>query len=678
MKLGVLPAAVVIVSAPMADAGQTRRALAPRGGGPQTTASMPAAPPDRNAQAYEQFLRARALRGGPSDDAVPDLEGAVAAYKRGMALDPTAADIPADLAELYMESGRLPEAVATAEQALKVTPGNRTAHRVLGLVYSEMANGPRQGQRGSRPAPADALPTAILHLEQSIESPPTFADFSARARLAQLYLAARSYDKAIALLPELVKLGWEQGASYLVDAYKGAGRGNEGLKWLEDTAPDHPELYNTLGEVYAGDHRWAESATAYESALRDDPRSFDLRVFMASSLLQVGSPSNVQKARDVLREAVAIRATDERALYLLSQAERRSGDAGSAEGAARRLVSQNSRNPRGYFVLAEALEDQQKFQAVVDALAPAMGTLSGTNDSSGALGLLLPHLGFAYHQLGQFDKAVTTFEQARKVTPDDFAVTMYLIESQMGAKNYSAAAGLAHEVRAERQGDLRLVRLESLALRRSGKVDQGLALLEDAARAQSSNPQAAIILAQGYLDANRGAQATKVLRDAQVKFPDDSAITLQLGSALEKQKKYAESEAILRQLVTKEPNNAIALNSLGYMLADRGERLSESVEFLKRAVAIDPDNGSYLDSIGWAYFKDGKLDLAVDNLKRAAGQLTSNSVVQDHYGDVLFKLGRYDEAIVAWNRALGGDGEEIVRPDIDKKIRSARQKLPKR
>jgi predicted negative regulator of RcsB-dependent stress response len=65
-------------------------------------------------------------------------------------------------------------------------------------------------------------------------------------------------------------------------------------------------------------------------------------------------------------------------------------------------------------------------------------------------------------------------------------------------------------------------------------------------------------------------------------------------------------------------------------------------------------------------------------LKRAADQLATNSVVQDHYGDVLSRMGRLDDAIAAWNRALGGDSDSIDRADIDKKIRSARQKLPKR
>jgi tetratricopeptide (TPR) repeat protein len=155
-------------------------------------------------------------------------------------------------------------------------------------------------------------------------------------------------------------------------------------------------------------------------------------------------------------------------------------------------------------------------------------------------------------------------------------------------------------------------------------------------------------------------------------------VSFELGAVLDRQKKYGESETVFRQLISREPNNAAALNYLGYMLAERGERLNESVDYIKRALAIDPDNGSYLDSIGWAYYKDGKLDLALDHLKRAADMLTTNSVVQDHYAELLFRLGRYDAAIEAWNKALSGDGDSIDRGDIDKKIRSAKQKLPKK
>jgi tetratricopeptide (TPR) repeat protein len=668
MKLAVF-VAILGASVSVLEAGQTRRAAQRPTAPPAAAPTSPAS--DRVGQAYEQFLRARMLRGD-------DVDGAIAAYKRAMALDPSAADIPADLADLYMDEGRASDAIAAADQALKISSTNLAAHRVLGMVYAQMvSNGPPNG-RGRATPPPDALSNAILHLEQSIENPPTFGDFTARAVLGRLYVASGNYDKAIAVLPDLVKIGWQDGAGLLVDAYAGAGRAADAVKWLEEAAPDNPELYGTLGDFYARQRRWTDSANAYEQALHDSPRSLEYRVSMARSLLQAGSMPDVMKARDVLREAIAIKGTDESSLFLLSQAERRAGDSNAAESTARRLIVQNGKNPRGFLALAEALEDQRRFQPLVDMLAPAVTTFNGVNDNGFSLAMLLPHLGFAYQELGQFDKAIATFENARKIAPNDPSVTLYLIQAHMAAKNYSAAADLAHAARATHPGDIRLARMESSALRRAGKVDQGLAILEEIARAQSDDPDAVVALAQGYVDANRAPQATKLLQDAQVKFPGDATVALELGAVLDKQKKYVESEAVLRQLIAKDPNNAVALNYLGYMLAERGERLSESVDYLKRALAIDPDNGSYLDSIGWAYYKDGKLDLALDNLKRAADQLATNSVVQDHYGEILFKLGRYNDAIVAWNRALSGDGDAIDRGDIDKKIRTARQKLPKR
>jgi tetratricopeptide (TPR) repeat protein len=662
MKLVVI---IVVLGAfaPSMEAGQARRAPAP-----------PAAQtPDKTAEAYDQFLRAHMLE----DD---DTEGAIAAYKRAMALDPTSAAIPADLADLYMRESRAPEAIAAAEQALRISTANRDAHRVLGTIYATLGSA---GQRLSRAAQQQNLASAVQHLEQAMDENINASDANLRALLARLYVATEKYDKAIPILAELVKQepGWQDGPTLLTEAYAAAGRASEAVAWLEEAAPDNPQLYQTLGDFYARNRRFADSAAAYDQALKasaGSARSFDLRVRMGESLLNTGNQSDAARARDVLREAVGLRGTDERALYLLSEAERAAGDNQAAESAARKLIAQNAQNPRGYIALAESLEEQRRFQPVVDALAPAVSTFRSTNNGSSALGMLLPHLGFAYQELAQYDKAIATFEEARRIAPNESSFVGYLIQAQLAAKNYTAAAELAHSARAQNPNSLRLARLESAALRRGGKIDQGLAILEEFVQKPDSDSDAYIALAQAYVDVNRAPQAVKLLQDARAKFPAETSIAFELGAALDKQKKYQESEAIFRQLIAKEPTNAPALNYLGYMLAERGERLSESVDYLKRALAIDPENGSYLDSIGWAYFKDGKLQQALDNLKRAADQLTTNSVVQDHYGEVLFKLGRYDEAITAWNRALSGDGDSIDRGGIDKKIRSARQKLPKR
>jgi len=662
MRVAVLVVFLAASSSSLLEAGQSVRP----GGPTQATDSI--------AEAYTQFMMAHRLE---EDN---DIDGAIAAYKRAMTLDPQAADVVAELADLYLRQNRGPDALAAGEQALKIAPGNPDAHRVLGTVYASMATSTPRGQRSSPEAQRENLAKSIDHLEKAIVGPVARADANLRAMLSRLYIASGQFDKAIPMLSELVKQEpqWEDGATMLVEAYSAADREGEAVKFLEEQVQENSELLPTLADLYANQRKWREAADTYQMAVQGSPRSFDLRVRWASVLLNTASKEDVATARTALREALAMRGTDERALYLSSVAERRSGNFEEAESAARKLMAQNARNPNGFVALAETLEERRQYQAVVDALAPAMGNFRSAQNSARALAMLLPHLGFAYQQVGQFDKAITTFEEARKVSPRDPSITGYLISAQMAARNYGAAAELARQARTQDPDNLGLARLEAQALRLSGKPDQAFAVLEGVVQKRQNDPDAFIALADLYSDAGRGPQAAKVLQDAQVKFPNESSIPFELAAIFEKQKKYAESEAVFRQLIAKQPDHAGALNYLGYMLAERGDRLAESVELIQRALKIDPDNGSYLDSLGWAYFKSGKFDLAAEHLKRAADQLMTNSVVQDHYGDALARLGRYDQAIAAWTRALAGDLDSIDRSDVDKKIKAAKGKLPRR
>jgi tetratricopeptide (TPR) repeat protein len=408
------------------------------------------------------------------------------------------------------------------------------------------------------------------------------------------------------------------------------------------------------------------------------PRDFSLRLRYATALMNSRQPGDLAKARAMVQEALTIRPNDERALFMLSQAERRAGALSEAERTARRLITVNNRNARGYVALAEALEERQRYSEVIDTLAPALPAFRSSQNAAGSLIMLLPHLGFAYERMGQPDRAVAAFEEARKIAPSDPVITSYLIQAQISAKRYPEALELARVARGQHSDDLRLARLEAQALHASGKTDAGIAVLEEFVKTRGEDPRAHVALAQVYVEASRGAQAVKVLQTAQARFPEDMLLTFELGAILDKQKRHAEAEAAFRQVIAQDPENAPALNYLGYMLAERGEKLDESVDLVKRALAIEPENGSYLDSLGWAYYKAGNDRQALDNLQRAAEQLTRNSVVQDHYGDVLSRLGRLDDAIAAWTRALEGDGEDVDREAIDRKIRSARQKLTRK
>jgi tetratricopeptide (TPR) repeat protein len=203
-------------------------------------------------------------------------------------------------------------------------------------------------------------------------------------------------------------------------------------------------------------------------------------------------------------------------------------------------------------------------------------------------------------------------------------------------------------------------------------------VLKKAIAAQPDDPGGYVALAELYIGAQRYGDALQVLRGVEQRFPDNLEIVFQEGAALERSKQFDAAEAAFHRVIAKDPLYALALNYLGYMMADRGERLDEAVGYIKRALAAEPRNGAYLDSLGWAYFKQNKLDLAEENLRTAAAARTRDSAIQDHYGDVLEKRGRYAEAVAAWERALAGDGEQVDRSAIERKIKTAKGKIKPR
>jgi tetratricopeptide (TPR) repeat protein len=644
----------------------------------QTPAPPASAAVDRDkvGEAYEQFLLAHRA------EQQNDVDAAIAAYKRAGELDPASADVLAELSSLYLRQNRTQEAMSTAERALAIEPDDREANRVLGTIYAAMidsANSDTSAQAAN--SKAENLDKAIRYLEIAIDHPIGEPNPNTLATLGRLYVAAGMYDKAIPLLTDLVSRepGWQEGTLLLVNAFVGAGRNGDAITWLEPLVPDDPRLLSTLAELYERQQRWKDAADTYAVAVERTPRNTELKTRYSAALMTLGGRADVAKARDLLTEVVSARDTDARALFLLSQAQRRLGDAAAAEKSARRLIMlQAGLSPWGYHVLAEALEQRGDYQGVVTALTPAITSFRGRGEDATELALLLPHVGFAQMELGAYEPAIAALDEAHRLAPTDSAIASNLIEANIAAKRYSTAVTLAREARDTRPGDWQFARLQAQALRQDGKGDQGVALLEVVLKQHADQPGAFVALAQMYSDVNRGSQAVKLLQDAETKFPADTSIVFELGAVLEKQKKYSDAEAAFRKVIAREPDHAAALNYLGYMLADRGERLDESVGYLTKALQFEPDNGSFLDSLGWAYFKQNKLDLAEANLHRAADQLVTNSVIQEHYGEVLFKLGRFDDAAAAWTRALAGDGDSIDRGSIEKKIRSAKQKLNKK
>jgi tetratricopeptide (TPR) repeat protein len=393
--------------------------------GQNSRSSKAAAPPaaavsSYKADAYNQYLQGRRLE---RDD---DVDGAIAAYKRSFALDPMAADVEAELAGLYLRQNRVADSVTAAEQALKIDPKNVEGHRVLGTLYAAVSDTETRAANGrSAGAANESAAKAIGHFEEALADVDGEAEPTMRATLARMYVRTGSFDKAIPILRDLVsrERGWQEGVTLLAEAYAGAGKNAEAIAWLEEEAPDNPRLYATLGDFYERARRWNDSANAFGIAVQRQPRNADLKIRYGSALLNAGGRENAVKARDTLSEAASGRSNDQRVLYLLSQAQRRAGDASAAEATARRVITLNRTSPWGYYALAEALQERQQYQAIVDTIGPVLNDFRSRTTDGAGLALLLPHVGFAYEQLGQYDSAIASFNEAHRLDPSDGLIT---------------------------------------------------------------------------------------------------------------------------------------------------------------------------------------------------------------------------------------------------------------
>lgn len=468
-------------------------------------------------------------------------------------------------------------------------------------------------------------------------------------KAGEIERALAAYRRALELDPATVELNVEVAA-----LYARLNRPEEALAVGEAAlgrAPDNPRLHRVLGLVYA--------------ALATPPDDVPVSA--------KGDPAAGYHARAVehLERAVAGGETDGRVLATLGELHLSAGRPEQAVEVLARLVAQDPERLDGYLLLGRAYEAAGRRDQAVAVLETAVAVEPESVRALVALADL-------YGRLGRWREAAEVLEDAAERAPRNFGLRRRWARALIGADDPARAETVLGEVLAAQATDVEALFL--LGVARQARREY-LAAAEAFRRAAALAPEATAVkasLASALISARRFDEAAEVLRAARAQAPDDLAVLFQQGALFERQGRYKDAEAVFRQVIERDARHAPALNYLGYMLAERGERLEESTELVRRALEIDPGNPAYLDSLGWAYFKLRRFDLAEPPLRRASEALPTNSVVQAHWGELLFELGRYEEAVAAWQRALAGDREDLDPEEVRRKIERARDRLRRR
>ncbi|MGP9534354.1 MULTISPECIES: tetratricopeptide repeat protein [unclassified Halomonas] len=354
-----------------------------------------------------------------------------------------------------------------------------------------------------------------------------------------------------------------------------------------------------LIETTLGDSELAQRRLAQAELL--DPESAQLWLVKARLALEIEDYPTAQHAA---QQGLELAPDDVRFILLLAQAEIRLNNISAAEIQTDALLASHGGNQDLRLSLAQLYLEEGYPAPAQRLLLPLMGQPEAPNLAYFLLGTIT-------QEQGDTDNALLYYRQVTE--GDEFLPAR------------AAAAQLL--IKADRLLDARaFLKIERM------RFDSYFSEL--------------VMLEVQLLDELGQQPDANALLDREIsRTPDDPALLYMRAMRRWEAGDVAGMEQDLRQVLDTDPNNAEALNALGYTLADLNlpGRLEEAFDLIERAYEADPDNPAVLDSMGWVYFRLGQPEEALGWLESAYMQLPDQEVAA-HLAEVLQALGRNEQA----------------------------------
>jgi tetratricopeptide (TPR) repeat protein len=297
-------------------------------------------------------------------------------------------------------------------------------------------------------------------------------------------------------------------------------------------------------------------------------------------------------------------------------------------------------------------------------------------------------LGFLKYEARDFAGAASRFERALSADPDEYEFAFFLgvARRRTGA---SDAAIRAFERIPVDHGHYAEARTQiASVLERRGDYRGALAEVERASAVAPSRP---LDLYRATLRAKIGdfEGAVAELERLLEQQPEDDELLYSIGMLYGEAKRTDEALRYMRLALDRNPDNASALNYIGYTWAEKGMNLDEAERMIARAVELRPDDGYIVDSLGWVHYMRAKalvqqgrsreaqqhLDVALEHLGRADKLTGGDPVVSEHLGDAYLLLDQKRRALDHFEEAIRLEPREDEQPDLLNKFENLKREL---
>ncbi len=592
-------------------------------------------------------------------------------YQAARREDPQSVVIRTEMINLYAGAGQLPKAEALAAEVLGEDPDNVDVLRLMGRIYRSYASKPRRGWD------EELLAKSIRNFRRVVELEPGKAENY--VDLGLLQRAAGRLPEAEAALRKALEIdpGQADTEATLANLLLQTGKHREAIEVLERViegdAGGNPRHMDLLASAYQQVGRFRDAAVLLEQLAERGGNLLQIRSRLADSLFR---SRQLERALEEYQALAEVDPSNVESLLRVSQIQQQLGDHAAAWEALEAARQIDADHLQVQFQSISLLEGEGRLEEAAEAVDEVLEAGRKPEYAPAERRrrvILLDSRGRLLRQLDRHAEAVAAYREIGLLNPDARpGVLAEIVETWRSAGDFAKAERTARSAAAEYEDNLMLSLLLANVLSDLNKTKEAVRVVERRFEDGKPDIDGLLTMARIY---ERGRQFGKA--EVQIEAaselaetdPERIGVLFAYGSLHERAKQYDQAEAKFRELLEKDPENAGALNYLGYMWADLGVRLDEALDLIQQALEIEPDNGAYLDSLGWVYYRQNKLDLAAKYLERSVKQYADDPVVHSHLGDVYFSQGRTEDAQRHWSRAIREwtrsapverDGEEIA------------------